>query len=438
MKKIIISAAVAAMAFSTSAVAADKGIDIDVSGQAVVYYETHDDKGANGLFDESNSVGAGGIQLNLDADLGNNFTFGSQLTYLSTLGLEKNLVNGGKQTASNNANGVNDNTVSEIALTKIFIAKKIGNTTLKAGRQELPKSLAPFSYSEGDDVFKNTFDAIVAINTDIPETTVVAGYVSKGTNLTLGTSGDLPSVAGAIYMLTAQTTVIPMTTLTATFYEAKNVLGTNVALVTPIGGASGTNIYWIDAAIAPEDAPLGLTVGLQGGVIAPDDLASGALTADTEVFGVKIGAKVAGLTLTAAYTTVDGDTNAQVAARNLGTNNKTPLYTQLLANQNAIGLDSDTFLIGAGYDAGSIGEFSVNYALSDVGNQNGTVNSAGNDVDYSELDLVYKIKAGGVQYAAMAIFRDVDTGGAIAKNTINPTAGATEDTILRVWARYSF
>lgn len=431
MKKIIISAAVAAMAFSTSAVAADKGIDIDVSGQAAIYYETHDDKGANGLFDESNSVAAGGIQLNLDADLGNNFTFGSQLTYLSTLGLEKNLVNNGKQTAGAVANA---STVSEIALTKIFIAKKIGNTTLKAGRQELPQSLAPFSYSEGESVFKNTFDAIVAINTDIPETTVVGAYVSKGTNIAnLATSGDLPSVAGGIYMLTAQTTAIPMTTLTATFYEAKNVLGTNGTLVNPTGGVSAS-IYWVDAAIAPEDAPLGLTVGLQGGVIAPD----GATTEDTEVFGVKIGAKVAGLTLTAAYTTVDGDTKTQVAARNLGTNNRTPLYTQLTMNQDAIGLDSDTFLIGAGYDAGSIGQFSVNYALSEVGNQNGLVNTAGSDVDYSELDLVYKVKAGGIQYAAIAAFRDVDNGGTLSRITINPTAGSTEDTILRVWARYSF
>jgi len=36
MKKIILSAAVAAMALSTSAFAADKGIDIVTTGQAVV------------------------------------------------------------------------------------------------------------------------------------------------------------------------------------------------------------------------------------------------------------------------------------------------------------------------------------------------------------------------------------------------------------------
>lgn len=433
MKKIIISAAVAAMALSTSAVAADKGIDIDVSGQAVVFYETHDDKGPNGLFDESNSVGAGGIQLNLGADLGNNFTFGSQLTYLSTLGLEKNLVDNGAQLASAGA-GVNDNTVSELALTKIFIAKKIGNTTLKIGRQELPASLAPLSFSEGDSVFKNTFDAIVAINTDIPDTTVVAGYVSKGTGkANLGTSGDLPSVAGGIYMLTAQTTVIPMTTLTATYYEAKNVLGTIPTVVTPTGGVSAS-AYWVDAAIAPKDAPAGLTVGLQAGVISPD----GTTTEDTKAYGVKIGAKVEGITLTAAYTSVDGDAKTQVAIRNLGTNGRTPLYTQQVMNEDAIALDSDTILIGAGYDAGDMGNFAVSYSMSEVGQYNGLVNTTTTDKDHTELDFVYKVKSGGIQYAAIVALRDVDNGGTISRNTINGTAGATEDTIVRVWARYNF
>lgn len=434
MKKIIISAAVAAMAFSTSAVAADKGIDIDVSGQAVVYYETHDFDNANqGLFDEARSVAAGGIQLNLDADLGNNFTFGSQLTYLSTLGLEKTLVNNGKQQAGIVAGA---NTVSEIALTKIFIAKKIGNTTLKAGRQELPKSLAPFSYSEGDNVFKNTFDAIVAINTDIPETTVVGAYVTKSTGIAdLGTSGDLAAgglnIGGAIYMLTAQTTAIPMTTLTASYYEAKNVNGTSG--VNPNGGISA-DIIWADAAIAPKDAPLGLTVGLQGGVISPD----AATFEDTTAFGAKVGAKVEGFTLGLAYTSVDDDTNAQAGVRNLiGGNSRSPLYTQMVANQNAISLDSSTVVASVGYDAGSIGNFSVAYGMSDVGNQNGVVNTAGSDVDYTELDLVYKVKAGGVQYFAAAVFRDVDNGGSITATTSGATA-TDDDTLLRVWARYSF
>ncbi|PHQ89371.1 MAG: hypothetical protein COB42_07080 [Sulfurimonas sp.] len=437
MKKIILSAAVAAMAFSTSAVAADKGIDIEVSGQAVVYYETHDyDNADEGLFDERNSVAAGGIQLNLGADLGNNFTFGSQLTYLSTLGLEKTLVNNGKQQAG----GVVDAaTVSEIALTKIFIAKQIANTTLKIGRQELPQSLAPFSYSEGDSVFKNTFDAILAINTDIPKTTVVAAYVSKGTGvINLGLSTDLPAIGGAIYMLTAQTTAIPMTTLTATYYEAKNVTGTSgvapTALVNPNGGASA-DIIWVDAAIAPKDAPIGLTFGLQGGVISVDT----STYEDTTAFGAKVGAKIEGFTLGLAFTSVDGDSKSQIAVRNLATGNRSPLYTQMVANQGAISLDSDTIVASVGYDAGSIGNFAVSYGWSDVDEDNGIVNTTTGDVDYSELDLVYKVKAGGVQYAAMLVYREVDKGGTIT-NTTSATTGsnAEDDTMLRFWARYNF
>ena len=168
MKKIILSAAVAAMAFSTYAFAADKGIDIDVGGQAVVYYQTSETDGdhSEGLFDQDNSSANVGIQLDLGADLGNNFTFGSQLTYISSAGLEKNLVSG---TRTGSTQSLSNDLTSQIMLTKIFIAKKIGNTTVKIGRQELPKSLSPLAFTEGWNVFKNTFDAILAINTDIPK-----------------------------------------------------------------------------------------------------------------------------------------------------------------------------------------------------------------------------------------------------------------------------
>ena len=430
MKKIILSAAVAAMAFSTSAVAADKGIDIDVTGQAVLYYETHSDNGTGdkGQLDQGQSTASAGVQLNLGSDLGNNFTFGSQITYLGSLGLEKTLVGNEKQNTG--VAGGTDLTTNQLALTKIFIAKKIANTTLKMGRQELPKSLSPLAFSEGWNVYKNTFDAILAVNTDLPKTTVVGAYVTGGTGMGLGNTADLSArtnlvnttVSGAAYMLTAQTKLIPMTTLTASYYSL-NEVATNI----------DADAVWVDAQIAPKDAPLGLKVALQAGQISPDSVAF----TDTDAFGAKVSAKAGAVSLKAIYTTVSGDNNkAGVSIANTGTGIKSPLYSQMMYNQRAIDYDNDTIVVGAAYNMGDMGTVAANYGMTDMGASN-QQNGGATSQDYTELDLVYKVKSGGVQYFAIAAIRDWDNN--IAMNTTTAlNAGASEDTVLRFWARYNF
>ena len=438
MKKIILSAAVAAMAFSTSAVAADKGIDIDVTGQAVLYYETHTDNGAadRGQFDQAESVAGAGVQLNLNSDLGNNFTFGSQVTYIGSLGLAKTTVAARKQIAGDESDNTN-----QLALTKIFIAKKIGNTTVKAGRQELPKSLSPLAFSEGWSMYKNTFDAIVAVNTDLPQTTLVGAYVSAGTthanvrqvqDLGARTNVGTATITGAAYMATAQTKLIPMTTLTASFYSLQEV---GAALV-GAGNEQGVSAIWVDAQIAPKDAPLGLKVGLQGGQISPEDSTT---FDDTNAFGAKVSGKAGAISFKAIYTSVDGnDQKAGVSVANVGTGTKSPLYSQMMYNQRAIDYDNDTVVLGVGYDAGSIGKFAANYGMTSVGKNNiQNLNANGTrDQDYNELDLVYKTKYAGVQYFAIAAIRDWDND--LAMNTTIGNANGTKDTILRFWARYNF
>ncbi len=59
-----------------------------------------------------------------------------------------------------------------------YLTYGIGNTSIKAGRQTLPKSLSPFAYSENWNVFENTFDALLIVNTDISNTTLVGAWVA--------------------------------------------------------------------------------------------------------------------------------------------------------------------------------------------------------------------------------------------------------------------
>ena len=450
MKKIILSAAVAAMALSTSAFAADKGIDIVTTGQAVVYYNTLGNNAKNGpeLFSgagNANNKANYGIQLNLDADLKNGFTFGSQLNYLGTLGLEKNVVGADMQNV-NGTTGGEANIADDIYLSKLFIAKQIGNTTLKLGRQELPKSLSPFAFSEGWNVFKNTFDAILAVNTDIPDTTLVGAYVAKGngngfgnnmssfTDLVVTVDGSATTVDGTAYMLTVQNKSIPMTTVTASYYDLAKV---NTAVAT---NDIGANVLWIDAKIAGKDMPLGLKVGLQGGQITPDDFkVAGVMEHDmsnTTAYGVKVGLKpIDALSLCLAYTSVDGDDNRiNVAVKNT-TGVKTPLYTQMIGNQDAIALDSNTFMLKGIYNAGDYGKIILQGTMSDTGKSSlasytdAAAVTQGSDV--TDIELVYKIKAGGVNWLAAYISQDYDKDAGASN-------AADHNDIVRVVARYNF
>ncbi|WP_373035219.1 hypothetical protein [Sulfurimonas sp.] len=422
MKKTLVSLAAASL-IVTSAMAADKGIDIVTTGQAVVYYETasNDSTGDADLFDKTNSSANVAVQLNLAADLKNNFTFGSQLSYLGTAGLEKNVVDAEKQSTGG---GLTAGTTDELAMTQIFVAKKVANTTVKLGRQELPKSLSPFAFSEGWNVLKNTFDAILAVNTDIPDTTLVGAYVSGGTGMSLGTTGNLTAaydatsttVNGTAYMLTVQNKSIPMTTITASYYD-----------VAQVAGSIGATALWGDVKVAGKDLPMGLKLGLQGGKISTDNSGFD----DTMAIGAKVFlSPINALTVGLAYTSVDGsDSKSNVAVKNFGTGIKTPLYTQMVYNQNAIALDANTFMVKAAYNTGDYGTIIAQYA----GTAAGKSNIMGSEKDYNEFDVIYKVKAGGVQYFAGYINRTIDAGG-----SMNAAAGAEKDDRIRIWGRYNF
>jgi hypothetical protein len=490
MKKIIVSLTAASLIVA-SAAAADKGIDIVTTGQAAVYYQTQSnngdnwkklntgaldgtdvtgDKDDNALFNQDQSKANVGVQLNLDADLKNDFTFGSQLTYIGTTGLEKNMVGGVVQdSAAAKATATGDLT-DEIALTQIYVAKKIANTTVKLGRQELPMALSPLAFSEDWNLFKNTFEAALVVNSDIPQTTLVGAYVGKSnkhtdlanfSDLTLASTAGTAAITGTAYMLTAQNKSIPMTTVTASFYTMGDISlnatpaaryidqngqwQTDAATdATPLEGA---NAVWGDIAIADKSLPMGLSFGLQGGQINPE---SNILT-DTTALGAKVAMKpVDALTLTAAYTTVSGeDANSaswkpQVAIKNVGTGVKTPLYTQMVLNQDAISLDANTIMLKAAYSLGDFGTVTAQGSFTEAGNSNANsyYNATSNKNegnDFTDLELIYTVKAGGVDFLAAYVhtsYAEKTESLNVAAKTATSDADAFDT--VRLWARYNF
>lgn len=414
MKKILVSLAAASIV-ATAGMASD--VDFKTSGQAVVYYNTTGDNvsghAGKDLFKKSSSNANFGIQLNFDADLKNDFTFGSQVNYLGTLGLEKRLVSNTMQDVNNkvSSQGIDD----DIYLSKLYIAKKVANTTVKLGRQELPKSLSPLAFSEGWNVFKNTFDAALVVNTDVKDTVIVGAYVAKGNGNgvanNMATFNDLSvnnggfDVKGTAYMLTVQNKTLPMATVTGTYYSLSKINNTHGAIA-----------MWGDVAVSDKSLPMGLKVGVQMGSINPNftDFDT------TKAFGMKANVTpMKDLTVGIAYSSVN---DGSVQVRNLG-GTKTPLYTQMIANQGNIALDNDTYKLNASYNLADKGAIIAAYGMTD--------DKSDANADSTELDLAYTTKVAGIDLLAAYVN--------VKQDKVSGTTGKDSNVdVIRVVARYNF
>ncbi len=399
------------------------------SGTAKVYYQTMDHENyvlgngpvvgnSNDMFDRRSSAADAGLQLRVaNKDVIAGFGFGAELTGLSTL----NLVRYGVVTASMQSAGLNvmspdaDDALSSAWVSQAYLTYGLGNTSFKIGRQELPKSLSPFAFSEGWNIFKNTFEAALIVNTDLPDTTLVGAYVNRANGslsyagsivaITAGTGANhmAPDLAdwrdvgeNGTYMLTAQNKSIAGLTATGSFYYAPSfakdgTVGMNTAYLYNLGGvdinsgsSSDAMVLWGDLAYNNADFPV--TAAVQGGFIDADNT----LDLDkTTAWGAKIGGKLGPVALSAAYTSVNIDGTDRglniLTVNNFGTSVKSPLYVQQVLNQVFIDGhfgDSDTWQVKGVYK-GLGGKFVAQYASSDLETKTD---------DYAEFDFIYATK----------------------------------------------
>ena len=379
----------------------------DFKGQAVVYYQTADNWGNGSVFDqgpaaenEGWSKAAAGIQLaavnkNLLGPIGAGF----ELSGLSSVGLENDVVSGLVQSATGDLTGA--------AITQAYLTAGLGNTSLKVGRQTLPKSLSPFAFSEGWNVFKNTFEAALLVNSDLPDTTLVYAYVTRS-NHSIKPLSDFAKIndnGDMVHMVTAQNKSIAGLTLTGTWYLAPDM----------ISNGNDVNVLWGDAKYTMGD----YSIALQGGQVSPDS------ADDTTAYGAKIGAKFGMFDASLAYSSVDDGT---VDIVNFGTGVKSPLYTQAILNQNTLRRDADTFKLALGAKALG-GKFTGVYINSDLGDTaNASVfGNQGGAGTYQEIELIYKTK-----------ITDNTTLFTAYINQNDDRQADDSQNFFRVWGKYNF
>ncbi|WP_456389913.1 porin [Hydrogenimonas sp.] len=369
-------AAIMSLGFTSAAMA---DVDLQIGGQAVLYYQTLDVDGSNNdLFDQASARGNAGLQISTKADIGDGFQAGLTTNVIGTMGLENNLVAGVMQ----HAEGGTNNDLDGFWIPEAYVAKTIDNTTVKIGRQYLN---TPFAFSEGWNVFKNSFEAAVVVNKDIPDTTLVLAMVNKG-NLN-GVASDMSNFVslanenagqdGGVYTLGLLNNSIE--NLNVNFW-AYSVSSTMTAL-------------WLDGSYKMDAGGFGLTLAAQGASINPDDSIG---NDDTTMYGLKAATNVEGWGLSAAYNDVN---DGNIGMQELG-GIKTKLFVQQILNQGSIARDASTFQLKAVTPSFSGAKVIAQYAM--------TSDDSAAKNDLNEFDLIVKGKALGTNVLLAYVNQNYD------------------------------
>ena len=355
--------------------------NIKVSGDAKLFYATSDE-GSNDLFEKQNAAGQAAVDLAVTADLSDGVKGKLGITMLNTLGLEKNLVNKVWDGGTGNQWWVNE----------AWLAKTFSNTTIKVGRQELD---TPFAFTEKWSIAKNTFDAAVLLNSDLPNTTLVGAFVGRS-NSAKGATGYAGVVRDAqngndsfttfgksgAFAFAAVTKVIPMTTAQVWYYDV-------------IGVAQA---WWLQADIDLKEVAPGLSLGLQYAHKDPDEKYVGTANDKTsKAWAVKLGYGMENLKLSAAYSKTDKDGYLGIAN---AAGQQSKLYTEAWWNYGYVGKkDTTAWMVNASYNLEGVADLYAQYTNT----SNDTTN-----VDMSEFTVTATKSFGNLDATLAYILTDAD------------------------------
>jgi hypothetical protein len=409
-------AALAVVGFSSSAVALDmSGVTAKPYVKTKLYYETVDtDNTDSDFFAQDNSSGQALATVGVTGSLDQCWGYGLEYNIADTLGLESNLVSGVRMGAGEDETGVlggalqTHDWASQAYVTYSACNTILSNTTFKIGRQFLD---TPLAFTEKWNLAQNSFDAVVVLNQDIKNVTLVGAYVGRG-------NGLKGAVSNADSFDPYGTTVVHPTLGELTTAKGAYTVGalTNLVDGLPINLwyynlPSTATAAWADAGYTlkvADDMSFGL--GAQYGAIMP----SASALDDTSGFGVKIGGKVSMFDVMAAYSSMDDDgvialANTATMSNSAG-GKKTKLYTAGIYTDGTHVAEpgSDAYKVKASAKVAGIGKFIVQYIVNENDTTNPATALSRNVLDVNELDLIFATKFAGIGAKLIYINRDYD------------------------------
>ena len=411
---------VAALLIGSSAFAID---NVKVSGDAKLYYSTDDatTSPAHGattqdMFSAGTSAGQAALGLGITADLTKNVSAGVHTTVLSTLGLQGQLVNN----VWEGTNGTTDSWIVDEA----WIAGTIGKTTGKIGRMELD---TPLVFTENWSIAKNTFEAAVLINQDIPDTTLVGAYVggsngNSGINTAYGHGNATPAVgiANRVQTISNQSTF-------SQFYNGAYAVGAINNSFKPLtvqawyyDAPQYVNAYWLQADLDANSLGVnGLTAGAQYTYISYNKSAvlPIAKDANNDAYAFKLGYEMKDLVaVSAAYSQTGTETASSLslgAGQNLATAGvpgsdtaQSKLYTEAWWNYGYVTrADTDAWNVTVTSPVQGMFDLGL-YYTSTTTSDNGVANTP--DVDMDEFTVTAGKDFGPLNATLAYIYTNAD------------------------------
>jgi hypothetical protein len=411
---------VAALLIGSSAFAIE---NTKVTGDVSLYYMTTDDNTfgttthSGNLFSADQSAADIGLNLNLTTDLFKNdavaISAGAGMTALATLGLEQVLVDnvwGGAHGITGNTSGRGAHVDTPVWMNEAWLAVTTGKTTAKLGRMTLD---TPLAFTETWTIEKNTFEAVVLINQDIPNTTLVGAYVGNG-NGTENLHGGL-LIAGPVstaavvnqggefdtygqsgaYAIGAINNSFEPLTVQAWYYAVKDV----------------ANAYWLQADLNID--------GIIAGAQYTDVSAVAANTKSDNVYALMIGYDMKDtVTAKLAYSQTNDNGSIGYAGFNTATavgTAKSKLYTEAWWNYGQV-TQRDTSAINLTVESPVNGMVDLGLYMTMI--DHGANASANANTKPLEATLTAGKSFGPLDVTAAYIYFDKDQTGVSASNSI--------------------
>ena len=275
MKKITKISLIAALTLSSSVYAntlAEAFAASKVKGEIKAQYFDIETGGMSNLNNDNISVVGGNLNLITGSFYGLKAGVTFQTSHVLDISTE----------GANNFAGTMD--ASGSVMSEAYLSYSLANTTVQVGRQYIT---TPLLAGSGSRMIKQSFEGITLVNTDIPDTTLIAGYIDKYQNRTdnAGSPGEFEQFQDGAYTLYAKNNSVKNLTLQAQYLDVK-------------GNTSATDAdsLYIDGSYNLGPA----TVSAQ--VI---DSTNG--TTDGRLYGLKASGNVAMFNLSALYTKTTDD-----------------------------------------------------------------------------------------------------------------------------------
>ncbi len=369
----------------------------EVKGEIKLWYQTNDiDTNGKDIFDSGNSIFDAGLSLGYITDNYKGFSAGVSFYAIDDLGAYDNIAN-------NSIHGV-DHSSTASWVGEAYLAYNRQNTLIKLGRQNIK---SPLINSDGWAVFPNSFEAIYVENKDVPDTCIVASWVTEERTLKSDTFNDF--VDGGL-MIGASNKSLPNTELNGYYYHIRDTYDYDI------------DALYFDASVKVK----AVDISAQYMYFNPDS----GNTDETSAVGLKVSSKISKITLTGALSSVGkGTLNA---ARFSDSGIKTPLYTATICGDGDIAgaTDTDSFKLSIGLSPVEKLTITGSYGYYD----HGSATSARPDDESTSAELTLKY-TGFENFTIFSAFIHSDHHG------VGAWKGCTESDSLntfRVWVSYKF